>query len=36
MNVDEEFKGTVLTDSLHITNEFECMGSLVLGMLLLA
>lgn len=28
MNIDEEFKGTVLTDSLHITNEFECMGSL--------
>lgn len=36
MSTDKESEGTIILDSLHISNEFECLGYLMLGMLLLA
>lgn len=36
MNVNKESESITLLDSLYITKEFECMSSVVLGMLLLA
>lgn len=36
MTIDKESEGTIILDSLHIIDEFDCLGFLMLGMLLLA